>query len=891
MSLSKRSFLYVLGLCLLLLVPMAFGSARAVLLSFEAVERYFFEDDMKRVEKLLSASVAELQRRAGDWETPQTAEEVDRLFRGERNTLLPVRLVAFFDDQSLQIHRIDLEGRALASSEPFSLDLRRSLDRLTEGGGSGQSFGGLLKIGTEAFLVGVFAPGDGRTGVVLGKSADEFRSLMGKLQGNRLELLAIDTTSSTSRKDAPQEGLWGIPGDDYLAFYRAVPDIFGRTDKMFFTLTRTDRPINDVGLRSLLLPGALTLFVGVLVLVFMHVFFEQTILRRLRAIQSVADKVSREWQVELRIPLSGRDEITRLSDSFNVMLETLDKLIQNVPDPLFLSDPEGRILLVNAAACTFLGYGKDELTELSLNAVFLEEESRDGPVKYAPTEADDIFEGPLLRKDGHRIAVEIHQESLTLGGRFLTLSVARDLTERKQMEARLVQMAFYDTQTGLPNRHYFLDELEKEIRNITAIPNYAISVVLLNFDRFRLIIEQLGPRNADRLLVEVVRKIEGMIAGFASTFRMNGDEFGVIVRGTNSKDYVESMVARLRRLVSSPVVMEGQTIFPSVSFGIVLDVQGADTSALVLSRAAQALVKGRKRGMGTVTFHAPGDEETADDYNLLTAQADIQRGLAASEFIPYFQPIYELSPQRLAGVEVLARWNHPTQGFLAPSSFIPLAEETGLIFELDKHMIQEAMQVACRWGEHDPKSSVFVSANASGVSFKNPDFFPFLEKLIQESACPPKTFVLEVTEGILLEELEKVKDKLARIRELGIKVALDDFGTGYSSLQYVSQLPIDYLKIDKSFIDQLFLSEKNSRMVRSIINMAWELGLGVVAEGIENEDQLHWLSENKNLRGQGYFFSRPVPLPEAEGYLADARAFEGLKWDSETRDQEEKPEE
>jgi len=444
-------------------------------------------------------------------------------------------------------------------------------------------------------------------------------------------------------------------------------------------------------------------------------------------------------------------------------------------------------------------------------------------------------------------------------------------------------MAFYDASTGLPNRHSFLDDLEKEIRHVGTTPNYVFSVVLLNLDKFKLINEQMGARDADLVLLEITRRIGSMTEGFAGFYRIGGDEFAIVVRGTNSKDYVASLLQRIQRLIGTPVLMRGKTVSPSASFGVVLETGADSTCDIILTQLSDALIVGKKRGMGTITFYSPeavSEYVERPRYNLLNTQVEMRQALQTSQFIAYLQPVYTLSPLGLSGFEALARWAHPTRGILTPNAFIPLAEETGLIAWLDRSIIRQSIAILKKWMRESPSMPISISANASGASLADPDFIPFVRDQIREISSAPEHFTLEVTEGILIRNLKGVQTQLDQLREMGIKISLDDFGTGFSSLQYINQLPIDWIKIDKSFMDQLFQTEKTLGMVRSILNMAAELKLGIVAEGVESEDQVRWLTENgsetlkEKLRGQGYFFSRPVPQAEAESLLADAMAFQ-----------------
>ena len=349
------------------------------------------------------------------------------------------------------------------------------------------------------------------------------------------------------------------------------------------------------------------------------------------------------------------------------------------------------------------------------------------------------------------------------------------------------------------------------------------------------------------------------------------------MRGTNSKVYINSQLQRIRRLISNPALIGGKSVFLSATFGAVLDIQGSNTASQIIAFAVDAVVTGKKSDMGTINFISAVEEMEAlvqrSESILRAARTDISRGLADSEFLPHFQPIYQLSPSRLAGFEALARWTHPN-GLLIPDAFVRQAEETGLITEIDKNVISKTLKTAKQWAQTYPEFPFFVSANASGASLMEPRFVPFILERLEKIELDPKYFVLEVTEGIFIENFENTAAKLNVLQEHGIKVALDDFGTGYSSLQYVNRLPLSYIKIDKSFIDQLFSSKKAMLMVRSIINMAGILGIGVVAEGVETVQQLDWLTEeHKDAKVQGYFFSAPLPPEEAEHFLADANAF------------------
>jgi diguanylate cyclase (GGDEF)-like protein/PAS domain S-box-containing protein len=846
---------------------------------------------MNRLDDHLQAKKENLLRQAVSLAS-RDQERLRDFFATEEVYVLPTRIAVLIDfsTNTAEGYQNDTAGRKVSLSPSVSRSLAQSLRQLYSEHAAPFSVDGLLEIGTENFVVGIAPVADESHGqglvVIVGETLEEFLTSVFRVLEENFQLLDLEkkpsvlSSAELSRitNNADSIDVRFVSENEAVVYY-AFTSILGESDKLFVRSTMKRFVYSGI-IRALANSYVWTVLLSILTVTLTLVIFEKLILFRLKRVQNIVDDISYNWQVNLRIPLEGNDEITQLSRSFNTMLKALEALISNVPDPLILCKPDGTILLANAVTHKLLGYPREEdLMALSFDSVFIEKEKTTGPGDDLFKNETDVFEAAMRRSDGGFIPVEIHQEILTLENNSYTLSIARDLTERKIMETRLVKIAFYDAQTGLPNRHYFLDELEKELRNISTIAYYTFCVAFVNMDKFKLVNEQLGPRGADQVIIKVAERISGIIVGFASAFRLSGDEFGIIIRGTNSKEYVRSLLQRIQRLLNIPISIDGKTVFPSASFGVVLDIRSSSTSSQILSLGTDALIRGKKRGIGTVTFltmEENTDESKHHQYNLLAFQAGMQQALSSSEFVAYFQPIYQLTPTRLSGFETLVRWNHPQHGILSPGEFIPQAEETGFVTEIDKFIICRAISVAKKWSKIYPEVSFFLSANASGASFKEPGLVSFICNRIEEENLDPRYLVLEVTEGIFIENLEAANEKLSTLREFGVKIALDDFGTGYSSLQYINQLPIDYIKIDKSFIDQLFLSEKNSLMVRSIINMARDLNFDIVAEGVENQDQVHWLGENHATKGQGYFFSRPIPLEEAENLLADAKIFGDL---------------
>lgn len=611
----------------------------------------------------------------------------------------------------------------------------------------------------------------------------------------------------------------------------------------------------------------------------------------LHALKDALSFLAQSWRPGERLsctPEGGRD-CKGLVDAINGLLDSREELLVQIPVPLLLSDEHGKILFHNKALLALCGQAPDDslldMEESSLfdmgqqngasTAVFLDSKI------HACTIAGNTLtcEASLIRNKGLPVPVRCFRTQLVSGGRSLTLSTLYDMTERDAMEKRLRQMAYFDPLTGLPNRNSFLDELDREIRKFLDSGGYLFSVILADMDRFKLVNEQIGSREADKVLLEVVERIKTILGGFATIFRIGGDEFAAIIHGTNSREYMESLLTRLQRLITMPISMDGDNLFPSASIAAILDIAEDVSSAQLLARLSDAVTEAKKQGFGTIHFESSSPEkrrmQAGNRANLLTLTAEIQNSLTLSHFVPYFQPIYQLSTRRLAGFETLVRWHHPSRGILSPAAFIAAAEESGLIADIDRQIISRAIETLRSLSEKANGTPFFISANVSGASLRDFGFVPFIESEMSNASLPPDNFVLEVTESMLIDNLDMASAQLEAIKRLKVRIALDDFGTGYSSLQYINQLPIDCIKIDKSFMDQLFTSPKTSGMVKTIIDMAHTLNLKIVVEGIENEDQVLWLSDF-DVQGQGYFFSQPVPLNEAESLLKDAVAFESL---------------
>ncbi len=580
--------------------------------------------------------------------------------------------------------------------------------------------------------------------------------------------------------------------------------------------------------------------------------------------------------------LSGRQAA---SPSTEQLLASRDAILDQLPAPLVISDEQDRILYVNRALLSLINCPEDFLQGKKLSSILiprakLDPQSEDAQ-DPAEREMQDLPDGQaliLLGAEGAALPVKQLARSLTWNARKLTLSVLLDLSEQQAANERLLRIAYYDSLTGLPNRDCFMDSLSQELRKRNGADGYTFSVVLLNMDRFKLLNEQYGSDTADKVLIEVAERTKTILHGFATIFRTGGDEVMAILKGVSSQSYLESALDRLLKLISIPIWINGDSVFPSACLTAMLDIPKEFTALQVLSRLSSSMKTAKKRGLGCVLFVSPATESQGRDVehkDILKVTAEIQTSLMNDQFIPYFQPIYNTATMQLLGFETLARWKHPTSGILPPGAFIPEAEESGLLTAIDRAIVSQALVAMENFTRKYPQLNFHLNANASGLSLKDASFFDFIEGKLKNVTFPPDRFTLEITEDVLMENLGEARGRLEKLKKLNISVALDDFGTGYSSLQYISQLPVDSLKIDRSFIDQMLKSRKTASLVKSVIEMARSLNLSIVAEGIETKDQNQWLAEY-NVAGQGFFFSMPLSMEKADEFLKDVSVFAEL---------------
>jgi diguanylate cyclase (GGDEF)-like protein/PAS domain S-box-containing protein len=463
---------------------------------------------------------------------------------------------------------------------------------------------------------------------------------------------------------------------------------------------------------------------------------------------------------------------------------------------------------------------------------------------------------PIRRTDGRLVQTEV-----TIGdmraeeGVNGLVVVFRDVTERIRLERELIARAYVDPLTGLGNRLRFTDDVATAAR--AARKGRLSAVLMIDIDDFRTVNDTMGHAAGDELLVALGRRLTTLVADRGSVYRLGGDEFGAVVSGTDL-DAVERLATRIVAAGADGFALSGGPLTVQLRLGVATTLD-ASSAAQLLGQADVALTAAAAEGGARwrryeATLHA----ETLERNEL---RAELARAVAEGAFALNYQPIVELGSGRTAGFEALLRWPHPTRGLVSPVIFIPLAEESGLILELGAWVLRTAVEEAASWTGLTGEPP-YVSVNVSVRQFRSPDFVDRVLDEVRRTGLRPDRLTLEITESLLLGEHEQIPADIARLRSAGIKVSIDDFGTGYSSLSYLHRVPIDTLKLDKSFVDTMTTSARQHDLVRGIIQMAGTLSLSVVAEGVETEDEHRLLLDAGCDYGQGYLFARPL-TPEA----------------------------
>lgn len=435
-----------------------------------------------------------------------------------------------------------------------------------------------------------------------------------------------------------------------------------------------------------------------------------------------------------------------------------------------------------------------------------------------------------------------------------------ELDQRKQIEKRLDQLAYYDHQTTLPNRHAFTEHINKTMETC-GIENRDFYLLMLDLDNFKIVNDTIGHEAGDKLLKECGKRLHSILTENDGIFRIGGDEFAITLQGVESSLVVEHICHRITHTVSQKFTIDKHEVFVGVSIGVVQYIDGNYNESSLIKNADVAMYWAKADGKNTFKLYSRELEELKYHHQELITH--MQDALPNNELELYYQPIINVASNSIVGVEALLRWHHPQIGMISPVEFIPIAESTGLITPIGDWVINTALAQIRTWQEkYSP--DLFVNINISGRQFHDQFIINKVNSAITDSMVDPRTINFELTESILMENVESTVHILKALRKLGTSISIDDFGTGHSSMSYLKQFPVNTLKIDKSFIQGLPEDEVDTAIVKSIFALAESLKLDVVAEGVETSLQLDFLKKHPCAKAQGFLFSPPIPAAEIE---------------------------
>jgi len=447
-------------------------------------------------------------------------------------------------------------------------------------------------------------------------------------------------------------------------------------------------------------------------------------------------------------------------------------------------------------------------------------------------------------------------------GKQLYIGIIIDVTETKKAEYEMIHSVYHDDLTGLPNRKYFNEHLNDAIAKATT-DDFSLAVMFIDLDQFKMVNDTLGHSVGDQLLKQVATRIQSCVHKGDIVARQSGDEF-IILFKQNLEDKIEVIAKKILFSLKSPFILGGRELIITPSIGIsVFPDHGYDGETLI-KNADAAMYEVKANGKNHCRVFSSEIGKTNN--RKMRFIQDLRKGIEEHEFEVYYQPKIDLTTGKVGGVEALLRWNHPYYGLVSPLEFIPIAEETGLIIPLGEWVLRTACIQYMQWvGMAIAPDNICI--NLSTRQFMDEHFNDKVAKIMEKYDFNPQNLALEITESVAIYNMEEAVAKLAELRGLGIKLALDDFGTGYCSLNYLRRFPIDELKIDRSFINDLLKSSENQVIVRAIISVAHSLNMKVIAEGVEQLEQLQFLHYENCDFAQGFYFSRPVPLAEIEMIL------------------------
>ena len=596
--------------------------------------------------------------------------------------------------------------------------------------------------------------------------------------------------------------------------------------------------------------------------------FRNEFVVRQRVLASVR-VLARNEKNEPEFLMSLFDDITERRSLFQELEDTkkfLELVVDNIPVSLIVERvSDGRYLLANRSAETILNRRREDATGLTAADIFNPREAKLITVRdEAAIKKRGLLveEHPISTKDGLRLFLTRRMTVLDEAGepQYL-IKTHEDVTDRRQTESRMAHMAYHDGLTDLPNRAAFLQALAQMIEACEGTDE-EFAVLSLDLDGLKEVNDVFGHATGDKLLIEVARRMQNS-AGGGVVARLSGDEFGLIIDG---KQPVTGMLLaeQLAEVLRTEFLIEGKSVRTGVTTGISVFPHNGGDAASLLANSGAALFRAKAKSRGSISIYEPEMDQQIRDRRVL--HQDLSVAIKNGELSLHYQPQamsrHTVASSEVIGFEALARWLHPVRGFVPPSDFIPLAEESGLIVSMGEWILREACREAASW-----PMPLQIAVNLSPAQFMHGDVVNLVHSILLETGLAPGRLELEITEGVLIEDFDRGLALLRRLKALGVRISMDDFGSGYSSLSYLQAFPFDKIKIDRAFVINVGRNPQSAAIIRAVIGLGHGLEMSIVAEGVETQEQLGFLADEGCDAVQGYFIGKPLPIGHYAGLV------------------------
>ncbi|MCU7799769.1 MAG: EAL domain-containing protein [gamma proteobacterium symbiont of Lucinoma myriamae] len=574
-----------------------------------------------------------------------------------------------------------------------------------------------------------------------------------------------------------------------------------------------------------------------------------------------------------------KHQLDEMSRCIHTSEERYRFFVNNSPDIVYMLDNKGCFAFVNERVTELLGYTQEEFIGHHYSEFIHPEDVEKANFAFSTSLSNiDIAQNIEFRMvpkflssdlccfESRSIAIKLNESDIpdrnSNSNHVGIYGVARDVSEQKRLDEQVSFQLYHDALTTLPNRILFRDRTTYAISQANR-NDRKVAVMFLDMDRFKIVNDSLGHLAGDKLLQKISQRLLTCIRDSDTLARVGGDEFNLMLPDIRSRDDVNQLINKISHALERPFIIENNNVYVTFSIGTALYPENGNSSETLIKHADMAMYNIKGKGKNGHEFFSDHMQHLLQEH--LSIENGIRRAIQENQFEVYFQPQYDIKSERISGVEALIRWNHPDKGLIAPNDFIPLAEETGLINDIGEWMLDASCHILQNWIQNNPVlSNITLAVNISSSQITTDKFVDFVLNTLNKYHLKPEQLELEITENTLMKDMDLAVGKLHELSSHGVHFAVDDFGMGYSSLSYLQTLPLNNLKIDRSFIATIQSEDDKNSIITAIVAMAKEMGLNIVAEGVENEVQVNYVKAIGCPTVQGYWYGRPMPADELQ---------------------------